>query len=477
MKSLEQLARIATPACCAMEVSRQEKSGMVPWSPARHLLLIDRMMMANLRERQRSQSQKVLIIEAPPRHGKSEYTSAYLPSWFLGRYPDRRVILTSYGDSLARGFGRKCRDLLERFGGWFGLHGIRDDVSGASDWELRNYRGGMRTAGVGGPLTGHGADLLIVDDPVKNAEEAISQSVRDAQWEWFLSTAFTRLEPTGLCVVMMTRWHEDDLIGRLVKLSEDPQAEEVQPFEVERVRLPAVAEPTLAALDPLGRAKGEPLWPERWPLASLLAKKRVLGEYWYNSLYQQRPGQYGKSAWPAEYFDEPFWCDRLPEAFEWSAIAVDPAKGTDNGDYSAIVFVGYANGLLWVDSDIERVATTPLCRKLVSMYRRRGASRVGVEGNAFQFLLSAPIAEAEREAGIVPMPVSMINNTVPKPIRIQRLGPYLDRHAFRFLRTPSNQLLVRQIKEFPQADHDDGPDALEMAVRLLDHVVRNALAV
>lgn len=471
MSSVEQLRRIATPACWAMNVSRQENAAAVAWNPAKHLLTVDRLLVDAVR----GKAGKVIVIEAPPRHGKSEFISGYFPSWFIGRHPDKRVILTSYGDSLASTYGRRCRDLLHHYGSWFGLNGIRSDVKGASDWLVAGRTGGMRTAGVGGPITGRGADLLIIDDPVKNAEEAISQTVRDAQWDWFLSTAWTRLEPGGICVVMMTRWHDDDLIGRLLKLAESPNMAEMPDFSLTRLTLPALAEPTDAKPDPLGRQRGEALWPEQWPASYLEMQRQFLGDYWYNALFQQRPGQYGRAEWPDDYFAEPFWVNSLPDGFDWSVIAVDPSKGRDTGDFSGVVWVGFARGLLWVDARVERLAAPALCRKIVEVYRKRGGYRVGVEANHFQDLLAAPIEAAAREAKVPPLPISLITNTVNKQLRIGRLGPYLDRHAFRFLDTPGNRELVRQLKAFPLGEYDDGPDALEMAVRLLEHVIRSSL--
>src|SRR5207244_2242627 len=126
----------------------------------------------------------------------------------------------------------------------------------AAAWELERHAGGMTAAGVGGAMTGKGAHLLVIDDPVKNAEQAQSKTVREKHWEWYRSTAYSRLEPGGAVVIVMTRWHEDDLVGRLLAEAEA----EGERWEI--LRLPALAEEA----DPLGRAPGEPLWPERYPL-------------------------------------------------------------------------------------------------------------------------------------------------------------------------------------------------------------------
>jgi predicted phage terminase large subunit-like protein len=221
-----------------------------------------------------------LIVSMPPRHGKSETISRYLPAWYLGRFPERRVMLASYGSEFAASWGQKARELVREFGEE--LFGIRlsSTSAAAAAWELDRHGGGMTTAGVGGAMTGKGAHLLVIDDPVKNAEEAQSKTIRDKHWEWYRSTAYSRLEPGGVVVIVMTRWHEDDLVGRLLAAG-DAEGER---WEV--LRLPALAEQD----DPLGRAAGAPLWPERYSLERLREIERAVGSYWWAALYQQRPG-------------------------------------------------------------------------------------------------------------------------------------------------------------------------------------------
>lgn len=430
---------------------------------ADHLAYIDAVLLRMLSERHEDDSTSVLIVSAPPRHGKSEFISKYFPTWYLGMNPDHRVILTSYADRLAKTFGRRCRDILTDRAEWFGLVGVSDAVAAANEWEITGHEGGMLTAGVGGPVTGRGADLLIVDDPIKNAQEAVSDTVRESQWDWFQSTAWTRLEPGGVCVVMMTRWHEDDLVGKLLKLGEDDLG-----ARISEIKLPAIAGDD----DQLGRQPGEALWPDRWPLAVLEKRQKLMEEYWWKCLYQQQPGQYGRAEWPDEYFAEPFWCDPLewPDSFEWSVIAVDPSKGKDTGDYCGIVFMGLARGLLWVDAVVRRMTTTQICECVVEFWRQHGGDRVGIEGNAFQDLLAPEIERVQRKLRCPPLPLCLLNNSTNKQLRIGRLGPYLARHAYRFQRNKDTELLVRQLKGFPLADFDDGPDAMEMAQRLLNHV-------
>lgn len=202
----------------------------------------------------------------PPRHGKSEMASRYTPAWYLGRYPNRRVILASYEADYAASWGRKARDLLEEHGSsLFGVC-VRQDSHAANRWDLADHNGGMTTAGVGGAITGRGADLLIIDDPVKSVEEAESETYRARTWDWWRGVALTRLEPGGSVILVMTRWHEDDLAGRI--LQEDSANWRV-------LSLPAIASDDLD--DPLDREPGEPLWPERYDADALARRRQEMG--------------------------------------------------------------------------------------------------------------------------------------------------------------------------------------------------------
>lgn len=221
-----------------------------------------------------------MIVQAPPRHGKSYTTSHYTPAWFLGMFPRRRVILASNEAGLARDFGRAARDILSDVGpGIFGVQ-VREDTRAGSDWRT-TAGGGMITAGVGGSITGKGADLLIIDDPFKNAEQASSPVIREKVWDWWISTARTRLHPGAFVLVVLTRWHDDDLAGRLLKAAREDH--EVDQWH--ELRLPAIAE----ANDPLGRPVGQALWPKRYSATDLEKTRKTSGPYWWGAMYQQRP--------------------------------------------------------------------------------------------------------------------------------------------------------------------------------------------
>ncbi len=253
------------------------------WVGYEHLLLLDEKLEAAARgEIPR------LIVAMPPRHGKSELISRYTPAWFLGRFPNKKVLLASYEARFAATWGRKARQLLEEYGpAVFGVR-VSSASAAAESWEIADHSGAMATAGVGGPLTGKGAHLLIIDDPVKNSEEAASEVIREKHWDWWRSTARTRLQKNAAVVLVMTRWHEDDLAGRLLEAAADGQGDEWELLE-----LPAIAEPdeeTGAMEDALGRAEGDALcrglgFDEPW----MADTRRALGTYWFWALYQQKP--------------------------------------------------------------------------------------------------------------------------------------------------------------------------------------------
>ncbi|HOO13212.1 MAG TPA: terminase family protein, partial [Bacillota bacterium] len=221
-----------------------------------------------------------LMIYLPPRHGKSMTVTETFPSYFIGRKPERRVIETSYGDSLAQRFGKFNRQKVQEYGQeLFGIS-ISKEKASMTDWDIAGHRGGMISAGIGAGITGQGADLLLIDDPIKNKEEAESETYRNKVWDEWQNTLRTRLHPGAAVIIILTRWHEDDLAGRLL----NPEYGEVEDWTI--LSLPAIAEEN----DLLGRELGEPLWPEHGYDATWAeATKNAVGSMTWNALYQQRP--------------------------------------------------------------------------------------------------------------------------------------------------------------------------------------------
>jgi predicted phage terminase large subunit-like protein len=261
-----------------------------------------------------------LLLLMPPRHGKSELASRMFPAWHLGRHPDHEIIAASYNVSLALTFSRKVKDTLAdpNYQSVFATR-LNSNHQSSEEWGIENDRGGYVAAGVGGGITGKGCNILLIDDPIKNAEEADSSDVRDKLWDWYGSTAYTRLAPGGGVLVIETWWNDDDLAGRLQEaMKADPEADQ---FEV--VKYPAIAEhdewidpstDEIVRLD-IGcvadesemeravriatstttqhlnflRAKGEGLHPERYDIIKLNRIKKTLPARFWSALYQQNP--------------------------------------------------------------------------------------------------------------------------------------------------------------------------------------------
>lgn len=424
---------------------------------AKHLALIDRELVAA------SLGPRRLIVQMPPRHGKSELIGRYFPAWFVGAFPDRRVMYASYESDQARTYGRFARNVLQEWGpGCFGVHVARDAYA-ADYWNVEKREGGMIAAGVGGPLTGKGANMLIVDDPIKNAEQANSEAARDKVWQWWESTALTRLEPGASVIIVQTRWHCDDLAGR---------SQREMPGENWRVlSLPALAEEN----DPLNRPPGAALWPDRYNADYLTRLRDNRSLYWWKALYQQQPTRHESLEWPAGHFEGDLWFDDWPADPGLRVITLDPSKGkTRHSDFSAYVLAAYVQGAYFIEADLKRRPPGRIVEDGVEHCRRFKPWGLGVESNTWQDLLGVifqpHLEDLNHHYGVE---LHEIYNHVNKTQRIRRLDPYLRNRRIRFRNTPGTRLLVQQLKEFPLAAHDDGPDALEMALRWIGDLLTN----
>ena len=277
-------------------------------------------LIANELQKIADGEQRYIIIEMPPRHGKSLTVSETFPSYYLAKNPNKRVITTAYSDTLARKFGRANRNKFAEFSNQLFDIDIAYDNGSVNDWSVHQMPGGMISTGIGGSITGQGADLLIIDDPHKNAKEAASKTMRDFVWDEWESTLSTRLHQGASVIVIMTRWNEDDFVGRLIK--QDPN-------KWTRLRLPAVAE---EEGDLIGRELGDALCPElgydeEW--AEL--KKKEVGARTWASLYQQRPspasGNIFKRDWFKFYKTAPYKYDRIITSWDFTF------KDTDSSDF------------------------------------------------------------------------------------------------------------------------------------------------
>ena len=338
-----------------------------------------------------------LIITMPPRHSKSETVSKHTTAWWLGMRPDDRVMLTSYEHDLAASWGGKARNLLIEHGGLFGQEGIeiRDDSKASNRWDIVGHDGGMVTMGVGGALTGKGANLLVIDDYLRNSEDARSKLIRDKQWDWWTGTVRERLEPSddgrkpGV-IILATRWHEDDLIGHLL---EQDAEDGVGTWKI-------LALPAIATYDEEYRKEGEALWPARFPLEELEAIRRDIGTYWFSAEYQCTPSpedglhfkRSGVRYWrkhPDGYMllqangTEVF----MKDSRCWKFITVDlAASEKETADYTVIACwaVTPNTEMILVDLVRERLPGPDKIPAIKKMLAKYGAQYVAIEKTGFQ---------------------------------------------------------------------------------------------
>lgn len=261
------------------------------WVPAPHLQLLSRWIVdAAMGRRPR------IIVNMPPRHGKSELISKWTPVWFLENWPHLNIINCGYGDQFAAEWGAAVRNLVLEHGDRLSFH-LATDSKAADRWKT-SMGGGMKTSGIGGGITGRGAHLMVIDDPIKTDAEANSFTYRERNWKWYQGTARTRLEPGGAIILCMTRWHDDDLAGRLIQASEKGTGEH---WDI--LNLPAISGELVAGADPkdpaswknsqfqdsINRKPGEPLWPWRYPLPALYELMRSVGPENWAAQFQGKP--------------------------------------------------------------------------------------------------------------------------------------------------------------------------------------------
>lgn len=394
----------------------------------------------------------------PPRNGKSTLCSEYFPAWFIATHPDLSVIFTSYEADYAAGWGRKARDILEARGEeLFGIT-VRDDSNAAKRWHITGHLGGMQTAGVGGPLTGKGADVLIIDDPVKNDKEANSAVYRAHAWEWYKSTAYTRLEPGGAVLLVMTHWHEDDLAGKILTEMEEGGEQWVV------LSLPAMAEEE----DPIGREPGEPLWPARFPTPVLENIKRTVGPYWWGALYQQHPSRPQGTVFQYTNFryfrqdDEHYLLGRPEGVKRWRKDqcyifqTVDAAETeSEKADYTAVATwaVTPDMDLLLLDMMRVQLETPDLIPTLRQASNKWSPAYIGVEGR--------PLFQMVRRAGL---PVRRLRPDKDKWTRAQPASARMSEGCIYFLAgSPWLQDLEEELLAFPTGVNDDQVDVVAYA--------------
>jgi len=396
---------------------------------------------------------KRLIINMPPRHTKSEFASFLLPAWFLGKFPGKKIIQTSNTAELAVGFGRKVRNLVdsEQYAKTFPNVNLRSDSKAAGRWAT-NAGGEYFAIGVGGTVTGKGADLLIIDDPHSEQEAALaatSPEIFDKVYEWYTSGPRQRLQPGGAIIVVMTRWSKKDLTGKILQSMIDKDGEH---WEV--ISFPAIL------------PSNNPLWPEFWSLAELEALRLELPAGKWNAQYQQEPTSEEGAIIKREWWR--LWEPEKPPRCEFVIQSWDTAfTKSERSDYSACTTWGvfYLNenpndpNVILLDAYKKRMEFPELKEKAFNYYKEWEPDAFIVEAKAS----GAPLIFELRAMGI-PVQEFTPSRGNDKMVRINSVS---DLFASGKVWAPATRWadeLIEEMAAFPNSDHDDLVDSSTQAL-------------
>ena len=413
-------------------------------------------IMADAFERVANGELKRLIVNMPPRHTKSEFASYLFPAWFLGRYPEKKIIQTAHTAELAVGFGRKVRNLINQddFQQVFPGISLSSDSKAAGRWNT-NKRGDYFAIGVGGAVTGKGADVLIIDDPHSEQEAALgayNPEVYDKVYEWYTSGPRQRLQPGGAIIVVMTRWSVRDLTGQIMKSATQRAGAD----EWEVIEFPAIM------------PSGDPLWPEFWPIEQLEALKAELPISKWSAQYQQDPtseeGALIKREWWQEWEkDSPPPCEAIIQSWDTAFLK------TQRADYSACTTWGVFNypneqgetvpNLILLDAYKEKLEFPELKRAAYEKYWEYEPDQMIVEAKA----AGSPLIFELRAMGI---PVTEFTPSRGQD-KIARANAVSDLFASGVIWAPPTRWAEEVIEEcaaFPAGEHDDLVDSTTQAL-------------
>ncbi len=413
---------------------------------------VHRLILKELERLAEGEADRLMLL-LPPGHAKSTYASVLFPAWWFTRHPASSVITACHTADLAEHFARQVRTLVAEHSDLLGYGLARTDRATAR-WRTTN-RGDYFASGVRGPITGRRADLVLIDDPIKSHAEADSPGARDALWNWYRSDLATRLKPGGRIVLIMTRWHEDDLGGRLIDA--DPSWR--------LLKLPALAETN----DPMGRAQGEPLWPE-WESAEALERKRQsVGQRVWQALYQQNPGPDSNALFLTtriQVADPEALPTGTKEVRAWDLAATIPGEGRDPDWTVGIKLARLPTGRILV-TDIVRLRAGPaeVADTIVATATQDGAGvLIGLPQDPGQAGKQQVAWLTQRLAGFR---VRASPESGAKLTRATPAAAHVEAGQLGLHRALWNRAFIEELRDFPNGRKDDQVDALSRGISLL----------
>jgi hypothetical protein len=397
-----------------------------------------------------------IIIEAPPRHGKSEISTKKFAAWALGHHPEWPVVVGSYSGDLAVKFGQDTRDIMQShaYQSIFSTR-LRQDTKAKGYWKT-DEGGSYFAAGAGGAFTGTGFKIGIIDDLFKNREEAESETVRNSRWDWYRSTFYTRQEGHTTILIINTRWHTDDIVGRLLEQQKHDEAEHEEHYDKWlRIKFPAIA-----TEDEEFRKKGEALWPGKFSIAKLRTTENTLGPYEFSALYQANPITSEHQEFKETWYRSRSW-DEV-EALDTRKFAtIDPGGKEEENDYSGIVrnYVDKQNK--WNIKAMQVHFDSKELMNYVFLLHEEDFEKIAIEETVYLKAIKPFFDDECRRRNKFPNVIPIKQPTVQKEVRIRGLIPrYATGSIFHIdgeCRDLENELQV-----FPKGAHDDVIDSLAM---------------
>ena len=401
-----------------------------------------------------------IILSVPPRSGKSTLAAQYFPAWVLGKHPEIQFILSTYGAELAEKMGMKTRDIIssEAYQAIFPGIELRPDQKAKAKWQTKQ-KGSYTAVGQGAAITGIGAEIILLDDPHKDRAEAESAHTRESVWEYFNSTLYSRLEGYGAVIVIMQRWHTDDLVGRLLEQQEQLKGAGEPYDEWEVINFPAIAEEDEMFHGKIVRKKGDALWESKFPL-EVLNNIRAKSLYNWSSQYQQDPilaenQEFKESMF--KYFNE----EDIAGKYLRYTTTVDPAGFKKKSDDNVILTVGKeVNGPNWYIVSIISGRMNPTqVIDAIFMEQNKYRSEVFIEGVAYQSTLKWHVEERQRKD----KRYFIVNEIKPRGAKEDRVRSLLALYNIGVLHHRRSHVeLESQLLKFPRGKKDDLPDCLAM---------------